>query len=106
MMSDPGSSMSLTAVLVLTVVVIVLLFGWLAVVFRAARQTEVRPPRPAPAPNREPTAEASAGSLDTPGYAQELLMLLVAESPISNRRARKSAPGRGRVRDVRARRAG
>ena len=45
-MSDPGSSMSLTAVLALAVVVIVLLVGWLAVVFRADRQPTGRPARP------------------------------------------------------------
>ena len=44
-MSDPHSSMSLTAVLVLTVVVIVLLVGWLAVVFRADSQPARRPAR-------------------------------------------------------------
>jgi hypothetical protein len=45
-MSDPGSSMSLTAVLVLAVVAIILLVGWLAVVFRAASQPAGRTARP------------------------------------------------------------
>jgi hypothetical protein len=40
-MTDPGSSMSLTATLVLTVVVLVSISGWLAVVFAAGRE-----PRP------------------------------------------------------------
>jgi hypothetical protein len=38
-MNDPGSSMSLTAVLVMTVVVLVLIAGWLGAVFYAGRQT-------------------------------------------------------------------
>ena len=37
-MTDPGSSVSLTAVLVLTVVVLVLMGGWLGAIFLAARQ--------------------------------------------------------------------
>ena len=37
-MTDPGSSMSLTAVLVMAVVVLVLLGAWLIAVFRAASQ--------------------------------------------------------------------
>jgi hypothetical protein len=42
-MSDPGSSMSLTAVLVLTVVVLACIGGWLAVVFRAGSEPARRP---------------------------------------------------------------
>ena len=38
-MNDPGGSMSLTAVLVLTVVVLVLMAGWLGAVFFVARET-------------------------------------------------------------------
>ena len=37
-MTDPGSSMSPTAVLVLTAVVLVLIAGWLGAVFFAGRQ--------------------------------------------------------------------
>jgi hypothetical protein len=37
-MLDPHTSMSLAAILVLTVVVLVLVVGWLAVVFLAGRQ--------------------------------------------------------------------
>ncbi len=37
-MPDPGTSMSLTAVLVMAAVVLVLLGAWLIAVFRAARQ--------------------------------------------------------------------
>src|SRR6266568_3085671 len=37
-MTDPGFSMSPVAILVLTVVVLVLMAGWLAAVFLAARQ--------------------------------------------------------------------
>jgi hypothetical protein len=37
-MSDPHSSMSLTAVLVLTVVTLVLMGGWLGAIFFAARE--------------------------------------------------------------------
>ena len=46
LLSDPGSSMSLTAVLVMAVVVLVLLGAWLIVVFRAARQPASGPVRP------------------------------------------------------------
>ena len=45
-MSDPGSYMSPEAVLVMAVVVVVLLVGWLAAVFRAARQPVTEPARP------------------------------------------------------------
>ena len=38
LLPDPGSSMSLTAVLVMTVVVLVLLGAWLIAVFRAAHE--------------------------------------------------------------------
>ena len=38
-MAEPGSSMSLTAVLVLTVVVLALIGGWLGAVFLAGRET-------------------------------------------------------------------
>lgn len=44
-MLDPHTSMSWTAVLVLTVVVMVLVVGWLAVVFRAGHEP-ARKPRP------------------------------------------------------------
>ena len=37
-MADSGSSMSLTAVLILTVVVLVLMGGWLGALFFVARQ--------------------------------------------------------------------
>ena len=37
-MPDPGTSMSLTAVLVMAAVVLILLGAWLIAVFRAARQ--------------------------------------------------------------------
>jgi hypothetical protein len=37
-MTDPGSSMSLTAIIVMAVVVLVLLAGWLGAVFFAARE--------------------------------------------------------------------
>jgi hypothetical protein len=69
-MSDPGSSMSLTAVLALAVVVIVLLVGWLAVVFRADRQPAGRPARP---------GAEDAGRPAAPG-PEELLKLLIAET--------------------------
>jgi hypothetical protein len=49
--------MSLTAVLVLAVVVIILLVGWLAVVFRADRP---------PAGRQPPLAEKTPGTVRTP----------------------------------------
>ena len=44
-MIDPHTSMSLTAVIVLTVVVLVTVGGWLWVVFRAGSQPERRADR-------------------------------------------------------------
>lgn len=44
-MSDPGSSMSPTAVLVMATVILILLGGWLAAVFLAARQAPGREAR-------------------------------------------------------------
>jgi hypothetical protein len=45
-MTDPGSSMSLTAVIVLTVVVLVGMAGWLGAVFFAAREPRDGSARP------------------------------------------------------------
>jgi hypothetical protein len=59
-MSDPGSSMSLTAVLVLTVVVLVCIAGWLAVVFRAGSEHAGRPVPGGDGAGRD--AEPGAGS--------------------------------------------
>ena len=59
--------MSLTAVLVLAVVVIVLLVGWLAVVFLAARS-----PAPEPSPGAEDASDAAdpeAGPHSQAGHA-------------------------------------
>jgi hypothetical protein len=57
-MTDPGSSMSLTAVLVLTAVVLMLMGGWLGAVFLAARQPggRARPGIEDPAHARQPEA--------------------------------------------------
>jgi hypothetical protein len=65
-MTDPGSSMSPVAILVLTVVVLSLLVGWLAVVFRAARQPGGGSPRPGsgdPARARQPEAVTHHGDM-------------------------------------------
>ncbi len=45
-MTDPGSSMSLTAIIVLTVVVLVAMAGWLGVVFFMAREPKGGNARP------------------------------------------------------------
>ena len=65
-MTDPHTSMSLAAILVLTVVVMVLLVGWLAVVFLAAREPGVGSARPGgedPARVAEPDAVPSRGGM-------------------------------------------
>ena len=56
-MTDPGSSMSLTAIIVMAVVVLVLLAGWLGVVFFAAR---------------EPRGGSAPPGGDDPGRASQL----------------------------------
>src|ERR1019366_4226378 len=64
LMTDPGSSMSLAGVLVLTVVVLVLLVGWLAAVFLAARQPGgARPGNEDPARGRQPEAVTHRGDM-------------------------------------------
>jgi hypothetical protein len=65
-MTDPHTSMSLAAILVLTVVVMVLLVGWLAVVFLAAREPGAGGARPGgedPARAAEPDAVPSRGGV-------------------------------------------
>lgn len=66
-MTDPGSSMSLTAILLLTVVVLVLISGWLAVLFAAGREPShgVRGgghPAPAGQPEVGPAGPAAGGA--------------------------------------------
>jgi hypothetical protein len=63
-MLDPHTSMSLAAVLVLTVVVMVLVVGWLAAVFLAGRQPRAGSPRP----GREDPADLRGG--DVPARAR------------------------------------
>ena len=70
-MLDPHTSMSLAAVLVLTVVVLVLVVGWLAAVFLAGRQPRggsARPGREYPADARRPEAASHSG--DVPARAR------------------------------------
>jgi len=65
-MTDPHASMSLAATLVLTVVVMVLVVGWLAAVFLAGREPGVGSARPgseAPARVAEPGAVPSRGGV-------------------------------------------
>jgi hypothetical protein len=57
-MVDPHTSMSLTAVLVLTVVVLVTVGGWLWVVFRAGSQA-----RPAAGPPRRGRVPGGVASI-------------------------------------------
>jgi len=68
-MTDPGSPMSLTAVLVLTVVVFVAMAGWLGTVFFVGREPRSGGTRPGegdsghaghPEPSRQP-GDAPAG---------------------------------------------
>jgi hypothetical protein len=69
-MLDPHTSMSLTAVLVLTVVVLVTVLGWLAAVFLAGHQPRggsARPGREEPASARRPEAASHSG--DVPARA-------------------------------------
>ena len=74
-MTDPGSSMSLTAVLVLTVVVRVAMAGWLGTVFFVGREPRSGGTRPGegdpghaghPEASRQP-GDAPAGPARTPG---------------------------------------
>ena len=65
-MPDPHTSMSLAAVLVLTVVVLVTVLGWLAAVFLAGRQPRGGSPRPGreePAGARRPEAVNHTGDV-------------------------------------------
>jgi hypothetical protein len=66
-MTDPGSSMSLTAVIVMAVVVLVLLAGWLGAVFFAAREPKGGSARPgAGDPGRASQPEARRHPGDVP----------------------------------------
>jgi hypothetical protein len=62
-MNDPGSSMSLPAVLVMTVVVLVFIGGWLGAVFYAGRETGGGSPRP----DKGDPGHASQPEVGTPG---------------------------------------
>ena len=94
-MTDPHTSMSLAAILVLTVVVMVLVVGWLVAVFRAGhRPAPAVPGRVAkipPAPrSRTPSRPAVAcppGRVRQPGGPHR--------SPVTTRRASRCrlAPG-------------
>jgi hypothetical protein len=69
-MTDPHTSMSLAAILVLTVVVMVLVAGWLAVVFLAGREPGVGRARPGsedPARVAEPGVPSRGGVPAGPG---------------------------------------
>jgi len=59
-MLDPHTSMSLTAVLVLTAVVLLTVLGWLWVVFRSGSQ---------PAGRRTPSGTGDGGHAADPGAA-------------------------------------
>ena len=65
-MLDPHTSMSLTAVLVLTVVVLVTVLGWLAAVFLAGHQPRGGSARP----GREDPADRRAAGTCPPGLAR------------------------------------
>jgi hypothetical protein len=76
-MTDPHTTMSLAAILVLTVVVLVSIVGWLAVVFLAGRQPGggARPGDEGPARARRPEtvtrrAEMPAGAHVVPPDGQ------------------------------------
>jgi hypothetical protein len=83
-MTDPHTSMSLAAILVLTVVVMVLLVGWLAVVFLAAREPGAGGARPGGEDPARPAGRVPAGQ---PGGPHR--------SPVTTRRASRCrlAPG-------------
>ena len=70
-MTDPGSSMSLTAIIVMAVVVLAALAGWLGAVFFAARASQPearRHPGDVPAaPARVPGGDGTGGALTGAG---------------------------------------
>ena len=69
-MTDPHTSMSLTAVLVLTVVVMVTLVGWLVVVFWAGHQPAGGRARPGSEdPARRPEAVRRRGDMPAGAHA-------------------------------------
>ena len=71
-MNNPaGSSMSLTAVLVLTVVVLVLIAGWLGAVFYAGRQTGGGSARPDAADPRQASQPEAGAPGDVPAGRAE-----------------------------------
>ena len=63
-MTDPHTSMSLAATLVLTVVVLVLIVGWLAVVFLAGREPGAGSARPG---SEDPARVAEPGTVPSRG---------------------------------------
>jgi hypothetical protein len=72
-MTDPGSSMSLTAVIVLTVVVLVAMAGWLGVVFFVAREPRgggARPGGEDPGRASQPEAGRHPGDVPTAAPAR------------------------------------
>jgi hypothetical protein len=69
-MTDPGSSMSLTAITVMTVVVLAALAGWLGAVFFAAREPRGGGARPGgDDPGRASQPEAGRHPGDVPAAA-------------------------------------
>ena len=68
-MTDPGSSMSLTAIIVLTVVVLVAMAGWLGVVFFMAREPRAGNARPAEVSFWLPGAKSRRDARITPRAA-------------------------------------
>jgi len=96
-MTDPHTSMSLTAILVMTVVVLVLMVGWLAAVFLAAREPGggARSGSGGPARARRPEAvtrrgEVLAGARAVPPDGQPRR----AAAPVRRRPAAPARPAR------------
>jgi hypothetical protein len=90
-MTDPHTSMSLAAILVLTVVVMVLLVGWLAVVFLAAREPGAGGARPGsedPARARRPEACRSGRDMPVGAHAAPPDGQPAADEPAARRAGR------------------
>ena len=92
LMTDPGSSMSLTAVVVLTVVVLVAMAGWLGTVFFVAREPRSGGARPDGEIPGEPAIRKPAG--------------VPAPRPPPARPARQAETARRDRRDIHPRRPG
>jgi hypothetical protein len=94
-MTDPHTSMSLAAILVMTVVVLVLVGGWLAAVFLAGRQPGARSAQPGSegsARARRPETGTHGGDVPAPARARP-----PARRPAGGGTDEALAPGTGQA---------